>query len=299
MGRALLIAGLVLVLILVVGGAYVYRAATGLEVDRVTEDVFMITGLGGNVGVLRTAAGPVVVDSMTFQAQGEGIRARAEELGGGPTQTLINTHYHSDHTHGNPGFVPGLPIVSTERTLEHLRTFDAEFWTEGAEALLPNDTFEDARELSIGGKTIRLYYLGAGHTDGDLVVLFVEDKVLHAGDLVFRKFYPNIDLEAGGSLAAWSKTLDRVLELPFERVIPGHGPVTDRDGIRAYQRFVDQLWLVGQKAAAEGWTLEQTQATDELTEDAGFGVIGIPFVFSLDRPFVLRRAYEEATGAIP
>ena len=89
-----------------------------------------------------------------------------------------------------------------------------------------------------------------------------------------------------------------MLELDFEHVIPGHGAVTDRAGVVAFRRFVDQLWLVGRKAAREGWTLEQTQATRELTEDDGYQEISIPLAFSLDRRFVLRRAWEEATGGV-
>lgn len=88
------------------------------------------------------------------------------------------------------------------------------------------------------------------------------------------------------------------MQLQFDVVIPGHGPATDREGELAFKRFVDQLWSVGQRAAREGWTLEQTQATDALTEDRGYETIGIPLVFSLDRPFVLRRAWEEANGTV-
>jgi glyoxylase-like metal-dependent hydrolase (beta-lactamase superfamily II) len=279
-------------------GVYALSWVRTLDVESVTDDVYMISGLGGNVGVLKTSAGAVVVDSMTFVSQGENIRARAEELGGGPVQALINTHYHSDHTHGNPGFPAGTRVISTQRSLDHLNALDADYWQGEAAALLPGETFDSAHEISVGGKTIRLHYLGRGHTDGDLVVLFVEDRVLHAGDLLFHNYYPNIDLEAGGSLAHWSRTLDQLLELDFDRVIAGHGPVTDKQGVRDFQLFVDQLWFVGQKAAREGWTLEETQATDELSLGAGYGVIGIPLLFALDRPFVLRRAFEEANGSV-
>ena len=292
----LIIAGLVVLGVAAVG-LYALRTVQHLEAESVTPEVWMITGLGGNVAVLRTADGSVVVDSMTFTSQGESIRALAEQLAG-PVQALINTHHHGDHTHGNPGFEPGTRVVSTRRALEHLRRDDAAYWEGEAAALLPNDTFEESHELNIGGKTVRVLHPGRGHTDGDAVILFVEDRVLHTGDLLFHNLYPNIDLESGGSLAAWSATLDRVLELDFDQVVPGHGPVTDRGGVLRFQAFVDQLWMVGQKAAREGWTLEQTQATRELTADEGFGMIAIPLVLRLDRPFVLGRAWEEANGTV-
>ena len=73
---------------------------------KVTDDVHMISGLGSNVGVLRTRDGALVVDTMTFAMQGRAIREHAEKLAG-PVQVLVNTHYHLDHTHGNPAFAPG------------------------------------------------------------------------------------------------------------------------------------------------------------------------------------------------
>jgi glyoxylase-like metal-dependent hydrolase (beta-lactamase superfamily II) len=281
-----------------IGAIYGYGRITALESERVTEDVHVIRGVGGNVGVLRTDAGAVVVDTMSFRIQGERIRELAERLTGGPIQALVNTHYHLDHTHGNPGFAPGTRVVATGRTRDYLLAFDASYWEGGSADTLPNDLFEVEHEMRIGGKTIRSVHLGRGHTGADLVVLFVEDRVLDAGDLVFNLRYPNIDLEAGGSLSEWIATLDRVLELDFDRVIPGHGPVTDRQGILAYQRFLRELWALGQEAAREGLSLEETLATKRLTQDEGFGTIGVPFVFRLDRDFVIRRAWEEATGAV-
>ncbi len=292
--------GLVLGLLLLggAGAAYLYGQVNELSYEHVAGDVYVIHGLGGNVGVLKTSDGAVVVDSLTFVSQGEGVRALAEELGGGPVRLLLNTHYHGDHTHGNPAFDPSTRFVATTRTLEHLRHFDAPFWEGPAAATLPVETFEDTWEATIGGKTIRAHHLGRGHTDGDLVVEFVEDRVLHMGDLFFNRQYPNIDLEGGGSLRAWSGTLDRALALDFDRVIPGHGPTTDAEGIRAFQRFVVQLWGVGEAAAKEGRDLATTIREAPLDTDEGYATMEIPFVMKLDREFVLTRSWEEATGAV-
>ena len=298
MGRILAGLATALGVALAVGVVYVHDRVTSLEAERVTGDVHAVRGLGGNVGVLRTGAGAVVVDTMTFRIQGERIRELAERLAGGPIQVVINTHYHMDHTHGNSGFAPGTRVVATERTRDYLLAFDASYWDGKAEETLPNDLFEREHELRIGGKTIRLIHPGRGHTGGDLVVLFVEDRVLHMGDLLFSGRYPNIDLEAGGSVREWIGTLDRVLELDFDRVIPGHGPVTDRAGVRAFQRFLAEVWRAGEEAAREGLSLEETLARTQLAEDEGYGVTRVPFVFTLDRDFVIRRAWEEATGAV-
>jgi glyoxylase-like metal-dependent hydrolase (beta-lactamase superfamily II) len=130
------------------------------------------------------------------------------------------------------------------------------------------------------------------------VVLFVEDKVVHTGDLFFNGRYPNIDLEAGGSVREWVAAIDRVLELDFERVIPGHGPVTDREGLRGFQTFMRQLAEVGAEAARNNWSLDETEREGKLDADAGYEVMSIPFVIKMDRAFVVRRAWEEATGKV-
>ena len=281
-----------------VGAIYAYRQVSTVDAERVTDDVHVLFGLGGNVGVLATERGAVIVDSMTFRMQGAHIREIAEKIGRGPTQAIINTHYHRDHTHGNPAFAPGTKVVATQLTRDYLLHFDAPYWEGAAAGTLPNETFDEAHELKVGGKTIRLQHLGRGHTGGDLVVLFVEDRVLHTGDLFFNGRYPNIDLEAGGSVREWDATLDRVMALDFDRVIPGHGPVTDREGIRAFQRFLRELWSLAETAARQGKSLEETQRLPGFTADAGYETIGIPLVFKLDRNFVIRRAWEEATGAV-
>lgn len=276
------------------GGAFVFYQVRSLDVERITDDLHLIKGLGGNVAVLKTGAGTVVVDTMTFTMQGARIRQLAESLTGEPIAMVINTHYHSDHTHGNPGFAPGIEVVSTERTLQHLHEIDASYWTGDAAALLPSHTFSDDLEIKLGSKTLQLHHPGRGHTDGDLVVVFVEDKTLHTGDLFFNQRYPNIDLEAGGSVAQWGDTLDAVLALPFVHVIPGHGDASDRDGLIQFQRFMRQLAAVGADAKAQRLSLQDTLRTTKLTEDRGYQPMEIPLILGLNRDFVIKRAWEEA-----
>ena len=298
MGRKLGIAAALLIALIGLIVVYLYNQIATFESEKVTDAVHVISGVGGNTAVLETERGVVVVDTMTFPLQGRRIRDLAERLGGGPTQVIVNTHYHADHTHGNPAWAAGTRIVSTDLTLAYLDHFDGAFWNGAAAGSVPNDTFEDTHEMRIGGKTIRSYRTGRGHTGGDLVVLFVEDRVLHTGDLFFHRIYPNIDLEAGGSVREWAATLDRVLALDFDQVIPGHGAVTDRAGLREFRDFVAELAEVAGDAAAAGKTLEQTLASANLKNDADFEEMSIPFVFKFDRDFVIRRAWEEATGIV-
>ena len=299
MRRILIVAALVLALVAGVG-FYLARQAAQLGVEAVTADVSMITGFGGNVGVVRTGAGTVIIDTMTFQFQGEAIAKRAEAVTGEPVVMVINTHYHLDHTHGNPAFAAGTRVVATDRTLDYLQEFDAAYWTGDAAALLPNETFDHEQTIRIGRKTVHLLHPGRGHTGGDLVVWIEEDDVLHMGDLYFNRLYPNIDLEAGGSVQEWSGTLDVVMAaFPDARIIPGHGPLSDEQGLRGFQAFIAELARVGRDAAAAGKSLDETLRDADLAADAGYeALFEVPLIGGLNREFVVTRAWEEATGAV-
>lgn len=285
-----------LALVVVVYGAYLYSQLRDLEVELLSDDLLVLRGIGGNSTVLKTTSGNVIIDSMTFPMQGRLIRARARDITGQDTAVLINTHYHLDHTHGNPGFGPETRVIATQRTLDHLKFFDAEFW-EGEDRLAPSETFDQSMRLEIGGKSLLLLHPGRGHTDGDLVVIIEDENTAVMGDLMFHRQYPNIDLEAGGSVQRWPQTLDRVMLESFQQVIPGHGDTTNRVGLQNFRDFIAQLASIGLAAANQGDDLETTLATSALTRDEGYTEIsfaGIPL--GLDREFVLRRSWQEATG---
>jgi glyoxylase-like metal-dependent hydrolase (beta-lactamase superfamily II) len=95
---------------------------------------------------------------------------------------------------------------------------------------LPNLTLDDHLRLYHGEFVLDLYWLGRGHTDGDIVVHLPQQKTIFMGDL-FATWDPYVHLihyAAGGSLREWPRTLERALALPFDTVIPGHGGATDR-----------------------------------------------------------------------
>jgi glyoxylase-like metal-dependent hydrolase (beta-lactamase superfamily II) len=284
---------LLVLIVALVGGAGLFWWRTGvLEVTDVTPNIWMLSGVGSNVTVVSTTEGTIVVDSMTFVRQGERIVERAQALTNTPVVALINTHYHLDHTHGNPAFPIGTKVVSTDRTLEHLRALDGRWWAESpAKDLLPNYTFTDSWSASYGGTSIRAIHPGRGHTDGDLVLLLVEARVLVAGDLFFNGYYPNIDLEAGGTVAGWPDTLDAVLALDFDTVVPGHGPVATRADLERFRDFMRALGRQTAAIVARGGTLADARRDVNVEQ---FGLRRIPFFPILSRSFVIRRAYEEA-----
>ncbi len=292
---------LVIVLVILVsagaGGLLLRNELSKFEVTQITPDLHMISGdFGGNVAVLKTGEGAVVVDTMTFTMQGKIIRKMAEEMTGEPVVAVINSHYHLDHSHGNPAFDSDTRFIATERSLHHMQQLAAGHFSGDAAESLPNETFRLEHEISVGDKTMVLIHPGRGHTDGDLVVLFVEDRVLHAGDLFFNKHYPNIDLEAGGSIIEWDHTLERLFDLPFEKIIPGHGSITNADGMRQFQAFIRELAEVGRYAHSINGSLDDTIVNGQLTADKDYAPITFGPLMSLDRSFVMQRAWEEATG---
>lgn len=273
-----------------------YSEISTVNHEKITEDLFVLKGAGGNVAVLRTSEGAVIVDTMTTVMQGGIIRELAEELTGQKVVLVINTHYHLDHTHGNPGFDKGVRVVSTENTLKHLKAFDADHFSGDAEAFLPTETFKTEKKITLGGKTIQLLHPGRGHTDGDLIAFFVEENTVHMGDLYFNGHYPNIDHEAGASIKEWDTSISNSLKLPFSKVIPGHGSVTGRPGLLKFQKFIHQLGQIGFEAVKNGTSKEAFISNANLTEDLNYKEIKFAFVpFGLDREFVLERSFEEAT----
>jgi glyoxylase-like metal-dependent hydrolase (beta-lactamase superfamily II) len=293
LGRALL----AVVAIVAVAAGWLWWRLGRIDVERIGDGLYVVTGVGGNVGVLVTEAGVVVVDTMMLVRQGDAILARIRDLTDRPVAAILNTHYHLDHTHGNPAFAPGTRVVATVRTLDHLRQRDEDYWREPpARDLLPNETFEGAHELRIGGRTVRSVARGRGHTDGDLVVLFVEDRVLYAGDLFWSGYFPDVDLEAGGSLREWPATMEAVLALDFDTVVPGHGPLSNREGFRGFQRFLRTLWAETEAVARRGGSLDDALREVDVSS---FDLHRLWFAPHLSRSFVIRRAWAEATGGTP
>jgi cyclase len=101
-------------------------------------------------------------------------------------------------------------------------------------------TFTQEAVVFLGGKEVRSRYFGRGHTNGDAFVYFPALRTLHTGDMMAGTS-PLIDYPGGGSLAEWTQTLDAVMQLDFDTVIPGHGPVTNKAGLKTYRDNVEKL----------------------------------------------------------
>jgi glyoxylase-like metal-dependent hydrolase (beta-lactamase superfamily II) len=162
---------------------------------------------------------------------------------------------HPDHTGGNIAFEAlGSDIVATENARKRLAAVQA--------MGLPNITFDDHLRIYFGGRVMDFYWLGRGHTDGDLVIHLPEERLVLAGDLFAGgdPFVRLIDYNGGGSLAEWSGTLEKVLALDFDRVIPGHSELTDRARMQAYLDQIVQMQDLIREMRAAGRSPEDIQA---------------------------------------
>jgi glyoxylase-like metal-dependent hydrolase (beta-lactamase superfamily II) len=205
----------------------------------------MITGEGGNIGLLTGPDGTVMVDAK-FARLAAPIRAAIQELGGEDPRVLLNTHFHADHTDGNAGFAAtGATIVAHRNVRRQLAAgstiaaFDMTTPPAPPQAL-PVMTFDRSLTLHLDGQRIELEHLPAAHTDGDVIVRFVDADVIHAGDVWFNGMYPFIDAAHGGTLSGAIAGVDRLLALTDDdtRIIPGHGPLGSRAELLAYRAML-------------------------------------------------------------
>lgn len=194
-----------------------------LATTKVRDGIYMIrNAASGNVTALVAEEGVVLIDDK-FAADHDGVMAQLREITDKPVLYVINTHLHQDHSGGNAAMQALSARVIAH---ENARRTMMETQTSG----LPNITLEEHLRLYHGEFVLDLYYLGRGHTDGDIVIHLPEQRIVVMGDL-FATWEPYVHLihyAAGGSLREWSRTLERALALDFDTVIPGHSGVTDR-----------------------------------------------------------------------
>ncbi|MEY2882036.1 MAG: hypothetical protein RLZZ15_4416 [Verrucomicrobiota bacterium] len=228
-----------------------------LGIEKVADDLFVIIGNGGNVGVLVTDEGVVLVDAK-FAEDYEGIVAQVKSVTDKPVKYVINTHHHSDHAGGNTRFIDVAEIISHKNA--RANTVGQKQANASPNMKPARITFTDETSVFLGGKEVRARYFGRGHTDGDILVYFPAQRVLHTGDLM-AGLTPLIDYSGGGSIVEWSKTIDATLAaLDIDKVIPGHGAVTNRAGLQTYRDNVVKMRTEIAALIKQGKTQEEVRA---------------------------------------
>lgn len=265
--------------------AFAQRDFSNVEITttHVGGPVHMLEGAGGNIGVVIGDDGALLVDDQ-YAPLTEKIAKAVQAIDDQPLRFVVNTHWHGDHTGGNENLgKKGTVIVAHDNVRKRMsveqviKAFGSTVPASPAIAL-PVITFEDAVTFHLNGEEIHAFHVPPAHTDGDSIVHFKTSNIVHMGDLFFNKMFPFIDTSSGGDVNGVIAAAEQVLAMidAQTKVIPGHGPLTDKAGLTAYR---DMLTTVRDRVAAliaDGKTLEQVleaKPTAEFEAEWGGGFL--------------------------
>lgn len=251
-----------------------------IRVEKLDENFYVLFGLGGNIGVSVGRQGTLVVDDQ-FPELIPKVTKALTELGSKGIDFAINTHWHFDHAEGNLALGPaGTWLVAQENSREMMLSdnvvnlVSVKYLQKAyPEDALPVMTFADRMQFHFNDQTIELLHFGPAHTTGDAAVYFRGVNAIHLGD-VFNRGYPFIDADSGGEIDGMIAFCEAVLDVIDDRtkVIPGHGEVSDIDGLSAYVNMLKTVRLRIDGLIAEGNSLEQILAAKPTAEfDATYG----------------------------
>ena len=245
--------------------------------------IYMLTGQGGNIGVSVGSDGVFLIDDQ-FAPLTKKITAAIAALSDQPVRFLLNTHWHPDHTGANENMGnAGIVIVAHSNVRKRLAVdnFIEMFGMEAPAtdaAGLPVITFDDALSFHLNEDEIHISHVESAHTDGDSIVQFRAANVMHLGDIYFAGMYPFIDTNSGGSISGTLKALEHALALSDDNtvIIPGHGPVSNKENLVAYTGMLRTINGRIQKMITGKSTLAQilaTEPTKDFDEEYGNGFI--------------------------
>lgn len=238
------------------------KQEVSLDIQKVSADIYCIYGAGGNIAVLKSGGndGLLVVDAKVQPVAGDVLK-KITALSTKGIKYLVNTHYHGDHTGGNEIIGKNAVIIMHPNSKISLTK---RLKARGIEKEYLSNVKPWSKEMVIklGEETIRLLHFGAGHTAGDIVVVFEKAKVFHTGDLFFNEITPYIDVEDGCDTGNWIRTIESLCKkYPDYKIIPGHGRVTD---VKHFLLFAGYLKYLRKEVAAAikaGKTREQAMET--------------------------------------
>ena len=239
-----------------------------IKVQKIAGNVYMLQGAGGNIGVSAGDDGIVIVDDQ-YAPLAPKIQAALKGIADKPLRFVLNTHWHGDHTGGNPIFSQQAPIIAQENVRKRLA---AGRKGPGPEVppqpanVLPVVTFEDKVSVHLNGEDILAIHFPKGHTDGDSVIFFPQANVLHMGDDFVTYGFPYVDLNSGGTVRGLIDALKKVVTLvpPNVKVIPGHGDLSTLDDVRAFTKMVEETFNLVSEQAGHGKSADEIKKSNVL-----------------------------------
>jgi cyclase len=245
-----------------------------IKVSKISGNIYMLQGAGGNIAASLGPDGVLIVDT-EYSPLADKIDAALKAIGltDKPVRFVIDTHYHSDHSDGNAAWAArGATLISNDNLRKRLEAGSSIGNGPGGaihiqqpaqpEAALPMITFTDVLALHFNDEEIRVMHFPAAHTDGDGVVYFTKNHVVHMGDEFVRYGFPFVDVNAGGSVQGMIAANEKVAAtLPADtKVSPGHGELATMDDVREYTRMMEDTLAAVQKAMAAHESLAQMKS---------------------------------------
>jgi glyoxylase-like metal-dependent hydrolase (beta-lactamase superfamily II) len=278
----------VLALLLIAPGI----VARALEPVPVAESVYAFIGLPGeigpdndgnvgNAGFIVGDTGIIVVDTGISYRYGRAMLDAIERVSDKPILLVINTHAVQEFLFGNAAFAErGVPLLAHVESVnlmrqrcEHcLANLQLVLGTErmaGTRLVIPERTVAGSTMLTVAGRTLELLHYGWASTPGDLAVLDRASGVLFAGGLLANGRVPEL---RDGRYQGWLDALDRLEALPCTRIVPGHGPVTDRGAVAALRRYLLDLDRTVHELYQSGASLLEAVDQAELPAYSGWSM---------------------------
>ena len=215
---------------------------TEVDVKKISKNLFLLYGLGGNIAVSIGDDGVLIVDSqipIIFPK----IKKAIEKLSNSKIVYTINTHWHWDHADGNLLVDPDVTkIISHSNARENMK--NGGLINHGLNEklkqnpypinALPVITHEKGMSLYFNNEKIDIVHFGPAHTTGDSIIFFNNQNAIHLGDVFFSNSYPFIDVDNGGSLDGMIEFLEKVILMINDDTIimPGHGDIASTNDIK-------------------------------------------------------------------
>ena len=243
------------------------QAEVTIKTTQLSDGLYVLFGQGGNIGLSVGEDGVYLIDDQ-YAPLTEKINNAIDEITEQPVKFVINTHWHGDHTGGNENFgKAGATIVAHDNVRKRMNSKQVmEFFGRQVDAspkeALPVITFDSELSLHLNSDEMRVYHVANAHTDGDAIIYFAKDNVLHMGDTYFNIGYPFIDTGSGGTIDGYLAALEKGLSLADDKtqIIPGHGPMARKADMAKYLAMLTELRQAVAQLKEQGKSLEETIA---------------------------------------
>ena len=249
------------------------------KTTNVSGNVYMLQGRGGNIGAINGSDGILIVDD-DYRTMSQKLSDALKALGSAKPKFILNTHWHGDHTEGNEFFGKDSTIFAHVNVRKRMSQVNTIFGREVPASPIhawPIITYTESMGIYVNGEEIKAVHFPSGHTDGDTVVFFTKANVVHLGDDFFVGRFPFVDLDSGGSVQGLIHNIATLITLikPDAKLIPGHGPLSTIDDLRAYYRMLVDTSNIVQDGMKAGKSLDDLKKAGfpEKFKEAGSGFV--------------------------